>query len=469
MSVLGIDLGTGSVKLMLAGGGQKVSSASEAYPVDAPFPGFAETGVEQWLGAIARCTERLGVLSGLEAVGLSGQMHGVVPVSLTRGALHPAILWADQRGKEVFPLLEALPGEFRERLRNSWTAGMALTTILWLKEHRRELYDAADVFLLPKDYLRWALTGVVGTEHSDASGTLMYDMETGRWMLDLLSQLGLDPGKLPPIFESGQFVGKINEKGSLASGLPVGVGVCAGAGDTPSAIFGAGLPVEDTIQISIGTGTQVVRLRNSLPRFHPALSLFVTVRKGVYYQMAGMLNGGLALEWVRSTVGLTWEEFYAEAETCPAPWDLQFLPYLSGERTPYLNPDARGVWSGLALHHKPIQLLYSALLGVACSVRLGVETIGTAGCHQYRVVGGSSQYSFWNQLLADILTVPLEVSSLKDASSWGAVRLASEAAGRDLQVPVLYQRYEPSSLPPESYYREFLDLYRRLQLRRENP
>ena len=350
MSWLGIDLGTGSVKLLLAG--NSVVSTLEAYPVSAPQPGYAETPVEAWLAAIRRCTARMDV-SRVEAISFSGQMHGIVPLSFTKGVLSPAILWADQRGREVFPLLEDLAAGYRQRVRNPWAAGMALTTILWLKRNRPEIYRAADVFLHPKDYIRYALTGTLGTEPSDASGSLMFDMEQGCWMGELLEVLGLEPEKLPPILKSDEIVGTVTPEGAAWSGLPSGTRVAAGAGDTPAAIYGSGLDGENSIQISIGTAMQVVRLGTTVPEFHPALNAFSAVEPGTWYRMAAMLNGGLALEWIRSTLGIDWDDFYSHTDTLSPPWDLQFLPYLTGERTPYLNPDARAVWSGLGLHHKP--------------------------------------------------------------------------------------------------------------------
>jgi xylulokinase len=291
----------------------------------------------------------------------------------------------------------------------------------------------------------------------------MYDPSRGAWMADELDALGLDAAKLPPLFDSAALAGSVTAEGARLTGLPAGTRVAVGAGDTPSAIFGSRLPVGDTVQISIGSGTQVVRLLDKLPEFRPTLNVFESVRPGVYYQMAGMLNGGVALEWVRKTVGLEWPEFYDGASLDRAPLDLVFLPYLSGERTPYLNPNATASWTGLGLHHEPADLLHAALLGVACSVRLGLATLGTQGVEHYRVVGGSTRYPYWNQLLANVLQVTLTVSTQSNMSARGAAMLGAEAIGVHLDPSHESTQYRPAPWEGiDAYYARFTDVYARL-------
>jgi xylulokinase len=183
-----------------------------------------------------------------------------------------------------------------------------------------------------------------------------------------------------------------------------------------------------------------------------------------------MLNGGLALEWVRGIVGMGWDEVYSEIEDrgLSPPFDLIFLPYLSGERCPYLNPDARGVWSGLGLHHGRIDLVYAALLGVGCAVRLGVETIGTEGVEGYRFVGGSSKYPYWNSLLASILGSTLEVCDRTESSALGAAILGARAISLSLPIHASYERVEPRRLKGiDEYYARFKDTYRSLDAVRQ--
>ena len=402
----------------------------------------------------------------VESIGLSGQMHGVVPLSLNTGPICPAILWADRRGKSVIAEIAALPADMLARLGNSPAAGMAATTMLWLKRNRPGIYAKTDVFLFPKDYVRWALTGTIETDFSDASGSLLYDFYDRSWYGAVLDALGLDRGKLPPIRGSDELAGRVHAAGSALTGLPEGAPVAVGAGDTPAAVLGSALGDARTLQVSIGTGSQVVRLCSRIPPYDPALNLFESTAPGFLCRVAAMLNGGLALDWVRGIVGMTWDEIYREIEeTNPAPpLDLVFLPYLSGERCPYMNPDARGAWSGLGLHHGRIDLALSAMLGVACSVRLGVEKIGAEGVERYRFVGGSSKYPYWSSLLASVLEVPLEVCSRGESSALGAVILGARAVGGKVPARAEASRVDPYPMEGlAEYFARFKDVYRLLE------
>jgi xylulokinase len=462
---LGIDLGTGSLKLMAVTSDGCEFSISRPYAVSAPNPGYAETDSSLWMAALKEAVSCLPDTSSIASIGLSGQMHGIVPVSYSRGVLYPAILWADQRGKSETASFLSLRHEMQVRLRNAPAAGMSATTMLWLKKNRKDIWDATDVFLFPKDYIRLVLTGEVATDYSDASGSLLYDFETGGWYGDLLDTLGLDEGKLPPICSSAASAGRVTSRGSLATGLPEGIPVAVGAGDTPAAIHGSGLEDEKSVQISIGTGAQIVRLCRDLPAFDPAINLFESARAGIHYRMAAMLNGGLALDWVRGIIGLSWETIYGEIgkRNGDKPYDLLFLPYLTGERTPYMNSEARGSWNGLALHHGQLELIHSAMMGVACSVRLGLESLGTEGISHYRLVGGSSRYPYWNELLASMLNVTLEISSMTDSSARGAVRLGASSTGIDISAPAEYSVIEPRhDKRMDDYYSRFTETYRLL-------
>lgn len=462
---LGIDLGTASLKA-LACGVQAEAVASAPYPVSSPEPLWAETDPECWLDALRSALEQLPA-GTVESIGLSGQMHGIVPVSLAHGALGPAILWADRRSARYLDRIRALSPELRESLRNPAAAGMAALSILWLKEERPELYRRADVFLHPKDYLRWRLTGEVATERTDASASLLYDCPAETWHRELAGELGIDLAKLPEIRPTLGLAGRVGAAAAARTGLDEGVPVARGAADTAAALFGSGLEDEATVQISAGSGLQVVRLARSLPPGSPSLNVFAAVGEGTWYRMAAMLNGGVALEWVRSMLGLSWAEAYAAFEAgARPPRDLQFLPYLAGERTPYMDPDARGAWIGLGLHHGRLDLLHAALLGVAMSLRLGLETLGREGVRQVRFIGGSARYPYWTRLVAAVLGQPLAVASRPDLSARGAAILGARAAGLPVaRLPEPEQIVEPLPLDwLEDYYASFKDAYRRLSI-----
>lgn len=494
---LGIDLGTGSLKIMAAdGAGNPLGTASRSYRISAPEPGAAETDTEEWITALRDAWAELSVRlisegrdGRPESIGLCGQMHGVVPVDSGGRALHPALLWADGRGGEFLGAFDCLPAEIRANLMNAPAAGMAALVILWFKKYRRAVYDRASYFLFPKDYVRFRLTGQVATDRGDGSAGLLYDFRSRSWSDGVLAGLGIDGSKLPPIRSAFDRGGEVSAAGAAVTGLPAGIPVAIGSSDAACALFGSGIfrsvlfsevaPSSTPgpsmvgggpVQISVGSGAQVLEAVRQLPPFDPALNCYESAVDGVVYRMAAMLNGGVALEWVRSAVGIEWDEFYddLDAERVRLPEDLIFLPYLTGERTPYGDPDCRGAWIGLGLHHDRRQLLGAALLGVACSVRLGLESLGVDGGRRAYLVGGSSRRESWRVTLASVLERELELCSVTDASALGAAQIgAASAAGSDstsaapfAPPPPATERVVPRDLPwLERYYRRFRDCH----------
>ncbi len=482
--LLGIDLGTGSIKLVL----QEIDgtirfSTSATYPVITPEPGAAETNPEDWLLALHKSVNQLHQqckVHGLqqleiEAIGFSGQMHGIIPLSETGEILYPAILWADSRGTEFIPLLEQYSKGREAEIMNSPNTGMSAVSILWLKKYRPDVYQKTRWFLFPKDFIRYRLTGLITTDFSDASGSLLYNFKTHNWDKNLCQLLQIDEHRLPPIYNSLEVVGYTNNQ-ALQYGLPDQIPVVTGAGDTPSALFGSACFINETspsniIQISVGTGVQVVTPLSTIPQFNPALNFYESVLSGQGYHMAAMLNGGLALERVREWLTITWDEFYYEFDKDPTqiPKDLVFLPYLAGERTPYRNPNARGSWIGLSLQHTRQDLMTSALFGVACTVRLGVETLLntnkslTPNHFSFRIVGGSSRRIGWVTLLASVLEHSLQLIDSSDTSAKGAAAMAGATVYKTMpEQPQLYE-VQPQEIPGlDKLYRVFLEYYQKL-------
>jgi xylulokinase len=472
---LGIDLGTGSVKLLLLRADGSQVGASRAYPIEALAPGWAETEPRSWLAAIRAALAELGPLGGLRAVGLSGQMHGFVPVAGTDlRPLDKAILWADQRGASRLDRFQGLPAAMAQRCLNAPAAGMAATTLLWLQDERPELYRRTEQILFPKDYVRAALTGDRATDPSDASGSLLYDFRDRDWYLELIGRLGLDARLLPPIRQATALAGTVTPEAARLLGLPAGVPVATGAADAPAGMYGTGLTDLDDVQVSIGTGAQVSRPipADRLPPLERSLNVFEGIEPGHRYRVAAMLNAGIALEWALKLLGLDWDRLYralGERGLRERP-EILFLPYLTGERTPYLDPGARGAWTGLGLHHGPEDLMLAALLGVACSIRLGLETLGTDGVTGIRAVGGSLRHPWWRELISSVLGRDLLVSRRTDASALGATRIAAAAVGEAEAWEAAMARGEAE--PPErvsgrsylwmdDYFEAFKEAYRR--------
>lgn len=463
---LGVDLGSGSVKVILVDRSGSEWESSRTYPIEAPMPGYAETDPRRWLEAIESCLRDLPELNRVRSIGLSGQMHGIVPVSRQTGeATHKAITWADSRGRAYLDRIGKQTALVANALRNAPAAGMAASTLLWLKHEAPETYEKSGIFLFPKDYVRLALTDTLSTEPTDASGSLLYDFRSGDWSRALIEALGLDERKLPAISPSTSVGGYVSREAQERFGLPRGVPVALGAGDTPAAMYAAELLEERVVQVSVGTAAQVSRPVRSLPEYNPGINLFEGVEGGVRYRIAAMLNGGIALEWVRKSLGFDWDRLYGDLEregTLPSR-ELHFLPYLTGERTPYMDPEARGAWTGLSLHHSSRDLALAAMVGVAESVRLGLDTLGTEGVELIRLVGGSARYRYWARLLATVLRLPVCVSDGTNGSARGAARIAAAAVGEDLTFSETLTPVEPFDLPwIEEHYREFLELYRKL-------
>ncbi len=476
--LLGLDVGTGSLKaLLLELDGTVAGEGSSAYPVNAPHPGWAETNPMEWWRAAREATlEAVGSQgSEVTAIGLSGQMHGVVLTNHHGEPLRDAMLWADARSSKELELFASLgPDRFR-RLGNPLVVGMAGVSLLWLRQHEPEVLERASWALQAKDWLRFRLTGIAQSEPSDASGTLLYDLERDEWFFDLIDDLGLPTDLFAPIVPSGSVAGQLRPQAAEHLGLQAGIPVAAGGADAACAVFGSGLLEPGLVKLTIGTAAQIVAPKDQ-PRIDPRLQthLYRAVAPNRWYAMAAMQNAGLALEKVRGLLGLSWADAYVEAFNAPAGSEgLTFLPYLTGERTPHLDPHARGQWAGLGLHHTRGHLMRSALEGVAFCLKDGLAALEATGANasELRLAGGGTLDPRWRQLLADVLGRSLLATDVPDASARGAALLAGVASGvfRDAQAtlglaptPVLVAEPASSDAYRDAYAR-FRSLYPRVK------
>jgi xylulokinase len=485
--LLGIDLGTGSVKaLLLAIDGTIIAEASHAYTVQAPQPGWAETHPTEWWDAVTIAVKTVmqqgDRVSGdrVQAIGLSGQMHGVVLTDANGEPLRPAILWADTRSGDVLERYRILPSHLHHQLANPITTGMAGATLLWLQAHEPDVYATARWALQPKDWLRFCLTGEAAAEPSDASGTLLYDLIADAWAIDVLDALHLRADWLPKLVPSSQIAGSLTAAAAAHLGLRSGLPVIAGAADTAAAMLGSGLLDPGTMQLTVGSGAQMVTPR-SQPIADPQVRthLYRTALPHQWYTLAAMQNAGLALDWVRNLLGFTWQQVYAEAFTiAPGCEGLTFLPYLTGERTPHLDPNARGAWVGLGLHHTRSHLMRSALEGVAFAIKQGLAAIAATGMTPtaLRLAGGGTVEPIWRQLLADVLQLPLYSVTVSAASARGATILAGLGTGVYVDatavpaVPLDDQPAVPCAIDPklEAAWERYQSLYSPLRSWREH-
>ena len=480
--LLGLDLGTGSVKaLLMEENGDAVGEGSASYPVRAPRPGWAESSPDEWWAAVLEATEAAVGLRGADvaALGLSGQMHGVVLADEGGLPLRPAVLWADARSGTGLEAYRELDEDLLRRLANPPAVGMAGPSLLWLRDHEPDVYGAATWALQPKDWLRMRLTGDVAAEPSDASATLLYDLPADDWSHAAVDNLGLRVELLAPLVSSADIAGTLTAEAADELGLRRGLPVAAGAADTAAALLGVGLLRPGPVQLTIGTGGQIVTPKQN-PEVDPHLRthLYRGALPGRWYSMAAIQNAGLALEWVRKVLGVSWREVYDEAFAVPpGSGSVAFLPYLSGERTPRFDPAARGAWTGLGLEHTRGHLLRAALEGVAFALREGLEALEDAGVSapELRLAGGGAGGESgdpWQQLLADVLGRPLwllpdDISSV--ASARGAAFLAGLASGVYSSAedtlpltPEPQRSISPGATDYEAAYERYIELYPKL-------
>lgn len=437
MALMGIDLGTSSVKvLILDTQGQTLSTGTAAYPVLTPQPGWAESDPQAWWSAtVSAVHAALAALpqTRITALGICGQMHGVVLTDEQGQPRRPAILWADTRAQAQLARYRALSPALQACLANPVVPGMAGPLLCWLAEHESAVFEQAYWALQPKDWLRFRLTDTVATDPSEASATLLFDLQADRWAGDVLAALALRRPLLPPILASATSAGRLSVRAAGALGLPAGLLVATGAADTAAAALGAGLLDTGSIQLTLGTGAQLIHLVRE-PRADPTGRTHrYRAADGVHwYAMAAVHNAGLALNWVRQLLGGTWEELYASATSvAPGADGLLFLPYLSEERPHHPIPGSRGAFLGMRLDHGRMHVMQAALEGVAYGLRVAMEALPAARVPgPLRLAGGGSMHPAWRQLLANILNRELHAIEMPAASARGAALLAGIASGQ---------------------------------------
>ena len=380
---LGLDLGTSSAKAVVVdAGGEVLAQASAGYTVTSAAAGYAESEPAHWWSAVTACAREAvhaaGHAAGARpsAIGLSGQMHGLVLASADGEALRPALLWADSRATGSLRAYRLLGSRALARLANPLAPGMTGPMLVWIAENEPRTYAEARWALQPKDWLRACLTGEVHAEPSDASATLLYDVMGDRWDLEVVSGLGLEAGLLAPLLPSaGAPAGHLVAAAATELGLPAGIPVAAGAGDTAAAALGSGIGPGD-IQLTVGTGAQVIRpITAPVSRADAGVNLYRSATPVGWYHMGATVSAGLSLNWVREVMNASWEELYASADHGGQAHDPIFVPHLSGERTPYSDPTLRGSWTALSLADDRASLLRSALEGTAFAIRDALDAL----------------------------------------------------------------------------------------------
>ncbi|KVD53104.1 FGGY family carbohydrate kinase [Burkholderia ubonensis] len=476
MRLLGIDLGTGSVKLVtLDPDGVERAVASEPYALSSPQPGWAEIAPQAWWDALVRAAARLPAdeRAQVAAIGFSGQMHGVVLIDAAGRAVRPALLWPDTRAARL-----AAAADWPDAP-NPVAPGMAGPLLRWVAASEPAALRAARWAVQPKDWLRIALGGDVAADPSDACATALATPD-GAWDAARLDALGLPRALFAPVRASTAPCGGLAAQAAAALGLPAGVPLATGAADTACAALGSGLVADGDALLTTGSGGQIVVLADRLPAARRGLHRYRAAAGGGYYTMAAMQNVGLALEAVRGWLGYaSWPAAYDDAFALPASERLSFLPYLSGERSPWMNPDARGGWLGLGLGDTRGAMMRAAFEGVAFALRVGLDAIRAEGAEgaegaerravaSLRLAGGGSVDPRWRQLLADALGASLDAVDCPNAATRGAALLAGVAIGhwREDALRALAPAASPVAAPCgdralANRHARFVDLYAR--------
>lgn len=426
-AVLGVDLGTSGVKVLVADlAGGVLGRGTAGYPVLAPAAGAAETDPGEWWLATRAAVRTALAQAGrvtVAALAVAGQMHGVVLADEAGAPLRPAILWPDQRAAAEAATYAELPGDYTAVLGNRPSPGMAGPLLCWLLAREPCTVRASWWVLQPKDWLRLRLTGQAATDPTDASGTLLFDLARGTWAGPLLGKLGLPADKLPPVADPAAIAGRLRPGPAADLGLPPGIPVAVGAADTAAALFAAGLRPDEAM-LNLGSGGQWAVLESE---FRPvaATNLYRAVGGG-YYRLAPVQNVGLTLDWVRDLLGATWGELYDTASRPRRADAPRFDPHLVPERW---DPGAAAAWTGLTLAHQREDLMRSALDGVAGLLRQRLEDLRAAGHAPRRVIlgGGGTGNPAWRALLAETLGLPLREAATTWLTAAGAARLAAQA------------------------------------------
>ena len=488
---IGVDLGTSAVKLLLMDGkGQIRNAVSKEYPLEFPHPGWSQQAPEDWKKSVFEGIPEL--LTGFDSkevkgIGCGGQMHGLVILDGEDNVIRPAILWNDGRTAKQVDYLNNVVGKkvLSQRTANIAFAGFTAPKVLWVREEEPENFRRISKLMLPKDYISYILTGVHSCDYSDASGTLLLDVEHKRWSKEMLELCGLTEAQMPKLFESYEPIGVVKPEIAHRLGLPGGVVVAAGAGDNAAAAVGTGVVGDGGCNISLGTSGTVfisssrfgVDSTNGLHAFAHA--------DGGYHLMGCMLSAASCNKWLMEDIYKT-SDYAAEQasiiEDKLGRNHVYFLPYLMGERSPVNDTNARGTFIGMTMDTTRADLTQAVLEGVAFAIRDSVEVAKRLGISiaSSMICGGGAKSPLWKRMMANVLNIPLHSPASEQGPGMGGAMLAMVACGEYESVadackamvsvastvepePELAERYEARYQQFRKIYPACKDLFPELQ------
>jgi xylulokinase len=472
--VIGIDVSTTATKALLVDReGSVAAVASSSYDYEIPHPMWSEQSPQLWWDATIEATRAVLEMSGVEAadvqaVGLTGQMHGSVLLDAAEEVIRPAILWNDQRTSDECDEIRDRVGPERliQITGNDALTGFTSPKLLWVRNHEPENWSRVATVLLPKDYVRFRLTGARALDVAGGSGTGLFDLASRTWSTEVLATLDLEPNLFPPTFEGPDITGALTTEAARATGLAEGTPVVGGGGDQSANAVGVGAVSTGVFALSLGT-SGVVFATSEGPAIeeHGRVHAFCHAVPGRWHMMGVMLSAAGSLRWLRDTLapGAAFGELVdGAAEVEPGSNGLLFLPYLSGERTPHPDPKARGAFVGLTVGHDLRHLTRAVMEGVAFGLRDGLDLMTEAGVPKpdsIRASGGGIRSELWRQILADVLEARIDTVATEEGAAYGAALLASVGAGQHSSVDAAVAQMVTAR--PAASPSDLVDSYRR--------
>jgi xylulokinase len=479
---LGVDTGTGGTRALLVNAKGEVVAACTAAHEDILMqrPLWAEQRPENWWDAAVDAIRGVLAIAGVNGsavrgIGLSGQMHGLVMLDAENAVIRPALIWCDQRSQKQVDWVNEKAGRSRvlECTANPVLTGFTLPKLLWVRDHEPANFERLRTMLLPKDYVRFRLTGEFATEVSDASGTALFDVVRRRWSHELAGEVGIDRSVLPRCVESSDVTGAVSREVVDLTGLAAGTPVVGGGGDQAASAVGNGIVERGIVSCTLGT-SGVVFAHMDAVAYDPAgrVHTFCHAVRGKWHVMGVTQGAGFSLQWFRNQLapGTEYDALMEEAATAPAGSSgLYWLPYLMGERTPHLDAMARGGWIGLTGRHRRADLIRSLIEGVCYSQKDCLEIVESLGARvdSVRASGGGAKSPFWRQTLADVFARPVVTLASQEGSAYGAALIAMAGAGEYASVPdvcaaVIREQNRTAPGPDAAVYASGHEIYQAL-------
>ncbi len=472
---IGIDLGTSSVKLLVIRvSGEIVYECSREYLVSYPKPLWAEQNPKDWWECTLECLKEVVTnvnSQEIKAIGLSGQMHGLVSLDKYGDILYPTMLWCDQRTQSECDEITDYFGKEKlsDLVGNKALTGFTAPKILWMKKNKLELFSEMEMILLPKDYIRYCLTGNYATDVSDASGMLLLDIKNRKYSDEMLNMIGITRSQLPKLYESYEVTGKLSDEMKTLLELEQDVIVVAGAGDQAAGAIGSGVVTPGVVSVTLGTSGVVFAAHNEYKvDKHNRLHSFCHAN-GNYHSMGVMLSAASCLKWWQEVNGTSIETLLEELDDQPT--EVLFLPYLLGERTPYSDPNAKACFVGMTITTERKNLTKSVLEGVAFGLKDSFDLLEEMKLpvSEVRILGGGANSKLWKQIIADVLGKKVYDINTNQGSSLGAAILATVGDGEFDNVTKAVNKiikpttsYEPDTQRHRDYllkHKKFVKLY----------